>query len=46
MEQGAHVDYAILDKNVVVAPGVTIQGTPDKPVVVVKGTHVQEDIIR
>lgn len=46
VEQGAHVDYAILDKNVVVAPGVTIQGTPDKPVVVVKGTHVQEDIIR
>ncbi|WP_418968728.1 glucose-1-phosphate adenylyltransferase subunit GlgD [Alloscardovia omnicolens] len=44
--EGAHVDYAILDKNVVVDPGVTIKGTPDKPVVVVKGTHVQEDIIR
>ncbi|WP_018143534.1 glucose-1-phosphate adenylyltransferase subunit GlgD [Alloscardovia criceti] len=44
--EGAQVDYAILDKNVEVAPGVRIQGTPDAPVVIVKGTKVEGDIIR
>ncbi len=40
------ISYAILDKNVVVASGVTIQGTADNPVVIVKNSVVTEDIVR
>lgn len=41
----AVVRYAVLDKNVIVDPGVRIEGTAEKPVVVAKGTHVTADII-
>lgn len=41
---GATVEYAILDKNVIVAPNVIIRGTPDNPVVIEKETEVRENI--
>lgn len=41
----ASVKYAILDKNVIVDPGIRIRGTQKQPVVVTKGSHVSEDII-
>ncbi|MFD0704840.1 glucose-1-phosphate adenylyltransferase subunit GlgD [Alloscardovia venturai] len=44
--QGARVQYAILDKNVTVAPGVTIRGTADEPIVVAKGEQITEDVTR
>lgn len=37
---GAEIQYAILDKNVTVAPGVKIKGTVDAPLVIAKGTNV------
>nr|WP_239585093.1 glucose-1-phosphate adenylyltransferase subunit GlgD [Enterococcus xiangfangensis] len=40
----AVVRYAILDKNVVVEPGVKIIGSADKPVVIKKNTHVLSDV--
>jgi glucose-1-phosphate adenylyltransferase len=43
--EGARIRYAILDKNVEVKPGITIQGTPEKPVVVKKNQVVTADII-
>ncbi|OTA27088.1 glucose-1-phosphate adenylyltransferase subunit GlgD [Alloscardovia macacae] len=43
---GARVEYAVLDKNVVIQPGVTVKGTPEKPIVITKGSIVEEDIIR
>lgn len=45
IKPSATVRCAILDKNVVVDEGVRIEGTPEKPLVVEKGTHVTEDII-
>ena len=41
---GAVVRYAILDKNVVVEPGVKIIGTKEEPIVLKKGSHVISDI--
>lgn len=41
---GAVVRYAILDKNVVVEPGVKIIGTKEVPIVLKKGSHVISDI--
>lgn len=38
------VKYAILDKNVVVEPGVKIVGTKEQPIVLKKGSHVISDI--
>lgn len=46
IKHDALVKYAILDKNVVVAEGVNIIGTPDKPIVIKKNTHVVENVIR
>ncbi|BAQ23840.1 glucose-1-phosphate adenylyltransferase subunit GlgD [Streptococcus troglodytae] len=43
---GAVVENAILDKTVKIAPGVTIRGTGDKPVVVAKASEIVEDIIQ
>ncbi len=43
--EGAVVQYAILDKNVIVDPGVKIIGTPEKPMVVKKGAHVTADMM-
>ncbi|KMT31063.1 glucose-1-phosphate adenylyltransferase subunit GlgD [Melissococcus plutonius] len=43
--ENAKVAYAILDKNVVVKPGITIKGTANKPVVIAKNSVVTEDVI-
>lgn len=45
VKPSATVRCAILDKNVVVDEEVRIEGTPENPVVVEKGTHVTQDII-
>ncbi|MDN6639650.1 MAG: glucose-1-phosphate adenylyltransferase subunit GlgD [Tetragenococcus sp.] len=45
IKPSATIRCAILDKNVVVDEGVRIEGTPEKPLVVEKGTHVTQDII-
>ncbi|OJG19815.1 glucose-1-phosphate adenylyltransferase, GlgD subunit [Enterococcus canis] len=44
--EDAQVEYAILDKNVEVQAGVHIQGTPEEPLVIEKGTVVTEDLTR
>ena len=44
--KGATVEYAIVDKGVEIAEGVTIRGTEDNPVVIKKGSVVTEDIVR
>lgn len=36
--EGAHLEYVILDKNVVVDPGVKLIGTPEQPIVVEKNS--------
>ncbi|MGT2949316.1 glucose-1-phosphate adenylyltransferase subunit GlgD [Streptococcus devriesei] len=43
--EGAVVENAILDKNVKIAPGVTIRGTADKPVVIAKASEIVEDMV-
>lgn len=45
VKSGAKIQYAIIDKNVVVENNVKIIGTPDKPVVIPKGTVVAEDVL-
>ncbi|MGN1406837.1 MAG: glucose-1-phosphate adenylyltransferase subunit GlgD, partial [Lactobacillus sp.] len=45
IKSGADVEYAILDKNVVVEKGVTVKGKPDTPVVIKKGTVVDKDFV-
>lgn len=45
IKKGAIVKYAILDKNVVVEERVRIEGTPENPVVVSKGSTVTADVI-
>ena len=44
--KNATVNYAIIDKGVTVADGVTIRGTENNPVVITKGSVVTEDIVR
>ena len=44
--EGAKIENAIIDKSVEVAPGITIKGTSEEPMVVAKGTKVVEDMIR
>lgn len=44
--EGAVVEYAIVDKSVKVAPGVVIRGIKEDPIVVPKGSHVVEDMIK
>lgn len=44
IQENAIVKYAILDKNVVVEPGVKIIGSAEHPLVVKKNTHVLSDI--
>ncbi len=44
IKRGAKLQYAILDKNVEVEAGVTIQGTPENPVVITKDSHIVADI--
>lgn len=45
LESGSKVEYAILDKNVVVKENVVVKGTPANPVVVKKGTVLTKDLI-
>ncbi|OTN76917.1 glucose-1-phosphate adenylyltransferase, GlgD subunit [Enterococcus sp. 8G7_MSG3316] len=45
IKAGAEVSYAILDKNVVIAEGIKVQGTKEAPVVIKKNTYITEDII-
>lgn len=44
--KGASVEYAIVDKGVTIADGVTIRGTENNPIVLKKGSHVTEDLVR
>ena len=44
--KGATVEYAIVDKGVEIAEGVTIRGTENNLVVIKKGSVVTEDIVR
>jgi len=44
IETGAQIRYAVLDKNVVVKAGVTIQGTPQQPVIIKKNQVISSDI--
>ena len=46
VEKGATVEYAIVDKGVEIAEGVTVRGTENNPVVIKKGSVVTEDIVR
>lgn len=45
IQKNARVEYAIVDKGVVIAEGVTVRGSQEKPLVIPKGTKVTEDII-
>lgn len=45
IEEGSVVENAILDKNVKIKAGVTIKGTPEKPIVIEKNTTVTADVI-
>ena len=45
VEKNATVEYAIVDKGVKIAEGVTIRGTVDHPVVIQKDEKITEDII-
>lgn len=44
IKANAIIKYAILDKNVVVEPGVKIIGSKEKPVVIKKDSHVISDV--
>lgn len=46
IKKNAVVNYAILDKNVVIEEGVKVIGTEANPVVVKKNAHISEDIIQ
>lgn len=46
ISQNASVEFAIVDKGVEIAEGVTVRGTENNPIVLAKGTVVTEDIIR
>ncbi|GFH39635.1 glucose-1-phosphate adenylyltransferase subunit GlgD [Pseudolactococcus insecticola] len=41
---GAKIKHAILDKEVVIAPGVTIEGSSEFPIIIEKYGHVTEDV--
>lgn len=45
IKSGADVEYAILDKNVVIEKGVTVKGKPDGPVVIKKGSVISKDFV-
>ncbi|MCD5505163.1 glucose-1-phosphate adenylyltransferase subunit GlgD [Lactobacillus delbrueckii] len=45
IKSGAGVEYAILDKNVVIEKGVTVKGRPDSPVVIKKGSVISKDFV-
>lgn len=45
IEEGAVVEYAIIDKSVTIPAGVTIRGTEDHPVVIGKGQKISGDVV-
>lgn len=45
IETGSKVEYAILDKNVIIKKDVVVKDTPDNPVVIRKGSIIDKDII-
>ncbi|MDO4667307.1 MAG: glucose-1-phosphate adenylyltransferase subunit GlgD [Streptococcus sp.] len=45
VEKNATVEYAIVDKGVEIAEGVTVRGTAEHPVVIQKDEKITEDII-
>lgn len=45
IKSGADVEYAILDKNVVIEKGVTVKGKPGSPVVIKKGSVISKDFV-
>lgn len=46
IKKDARVEYAIIDKNVIIEEGVRVIGTKDKPIVVEKNAHIMEDLIQ
>ncbi|MCU9533894.1 glucose-1-phosphate adenylyltransferase subunit GlgD [Streptococcus sp. CSL10205-OR2] len=46
IEEGAVVEYAIIDKGNTIPKGVTIKGTKEEPLVIAKGQKVDGDIIK
>ncbi len=44
--ENTRIEYAILDKNVLVDANITIKGTKENPVVIEKGARITEDIIK
>jgi glucose-1-phosphate adenylyltransferase len=44
ISEKAYIKHAILDKNVVVEPGIKIIGSAEQPVVIKKNTHVLSDV--
>lgn len=44
IKSGADVEYAILDKNVVIERA-TVKGKPDGPVVIKKGSVISKDFV-
>lgn len=43
--ENTSIKYAILDKNVTIDANLKIEGTPEKPVVIEKDTHITADVI-
>ncbi|MFY8330919.1 glucose-1-phosphate adenylyltransferase subunit GlgD [Vagococcus carniphilus] len=46
IKKDARVEYAIIDKNVIIEEGVRVIGTKGKPIVVEKNAHIMEDLIQ
>lgn len=46
IKEDAVVQYAILDKNVVIESGVKVIGTKENPIVIKKNAHITEDMIQ
>ena len=44
IHEKAYIKHAILDKNVVVEPGIKVIGSAEQPVVIKKNTHVLRDV--
>ena len=43
--ENTSIKYAIVDKNVTIDANLKIEGTPEKPVVIEKDTHITSDVI-
>lgn len=45
LEKGCLVEYAIIDKNVKIKENVIVRGTPEKPIVIEKGTVLTKNVV-